>query len=58
MQESEPEVVCTHEEMTQRLRRKKDSGDGTIWEKKKSKTKSEMDGLCQPRHESYRDNKR
>ena len=39
-------------------RRKKDSGDGTTWEKKKRKSEGEMDGLCQPRHESYRDNKR
>ena len=30
------------------------SGNGTIWLKKKRKTKAEMDGLC---HESYRDNK-
>ena len=29
------------------------SGDGTTWEKKKRKTEAEMDGLCQPRHESY-----
>ena len=26
------------------------------WEKKR-KTEAEMDGLCQPRHKSYRDNK-
>ena len=30
------------------------SGDGTTWEKKKRKTEAEMDGLCQPRHESHR----
>ena len=40
-----------------RIRRKKDSGDGTTWEKKKRKTEAMMDGLCQPKHESYRDNK-
>ena len=33
---------------------KKDSGDGTTREKKAGKTEAEMDGLCQPRHESYR----
>ena len=37
-----------------RLRRKKDSGDGTTCEKKARKTEAEMDGLCQPRHESHR----
>ena len=37
------------------------TGDGTFgttWEKKKRKTKAEMDGLCQPRHESHRNDKR
>ena len=38
------------------VRRKKDPGDGATREKKKRKTEAEMDGLCQPRHESYRDN--
>ena len=41
----------------ERIRRKKYSGDGATWDKKKWKTKAEMDGLCQPRHESYRNNK-
>ena len=40
------------------VRRKKDSGDGTTWEKKKRKTEAEMDGLCRPRHDSYWDNER
>ena len=38
-------------------RRKKDSGYGTTWEKKKKrKTEAEMDGLCQTRRESYNSN--
>ena len=49
------EMVWTREEMRIIIRRKADNGDGTTWEKKKSKI--EMDGLCQPRHESYRDNR-
>ena len=28
------------------------------WEKKKRNTEAEMDGLCQPRHESHRNDKR
>ena len=40
-------------------REKKDSGDGTTREKKKKrKIDAEIDGLCQPRHDNYRDNKR
>ena len=39
------------------IRRKKESGDGTTWEKNKRKTEAGMDGLCQSRHGSYRDNK-
>ena len=56
VQQSKTEVVWTCEETRPIIRRKKDSGDGTTWEKKK-KTEAEMDGLSQPRHESYRDNK-
>ena len=57
MQESETEVVWPRKGTRPRLGRKKDSGDGTTWEKKKKKkkkknTESEMDGLCKPRHES------
>ena len=37
--------------MRLRIRRKRDSGDGTTRENKKRKTGAEMDGLCQPRHE-------
>ena len=33
-----------------------DSEDGSTREK--NKTKAKIDGLCQPRHESYRDNRR
>ena len=54
MQESKTEVVWPREEAIPRLRRKKDSGDGTTWEKKKKKTEAKVDGLCQSRHESYR----
>ena len=52
------EVVWPHKEARPRIRRKKDSGDGTTCEKKKRNTEAEMDGLCQPRHESYRKYKR
>ena len=38
------------------IRRQKDFVDGATCEKKKRKTEVEMDGLCQQRHESYRDN--
>ena len=31
--------------------------DGTTREKKKRKIEAELDGLCQPRHESHRNNK-
>ena len=37
------------------------TGDGTFgttWEKKKRKTEAEMDGLCQPSHESHRNDER
>ena len=37
---------------------KKDSGDGTTWEKKARKNEAEMDGLCQPRHGSHRNDER
>ena len=53
--ESETEVVWTSDETRPVIRRKMD-GDGTTWEEKK-KTEAEMDGLCQRRHERYRDNK-
>ena len=36
----------------------KDFGDGTTWEKKKRKTEAKMDGLCQPSHESHRNDNR
>ena len=41
-----------------RDRRKKDSGDGTTWEKKAGQTGAEMDGMCQQRHESHRNNEK
>ena len=34
------------------------TGDGTTWDKKKRKTETEMDGLCQPRHEGHRNDER
>ena len=34
------------------------TGDGTTREKKAKKTEAEMDGLCQPRHESHRNDER
>ena len=36
----------------------KDSGDGTTWEKKERNTEAEMDGLCQPIHESHQNDER
>ena len=56
VQESSTEVVWPRKEARPRLRRKKDSVDGTTREKKARKTEAEMDhdGLCQPRHESHR----
>ena len=47
-----------HVEARQRLRQKKDSGDGTTREEEKRKAKAEMAGMCQPRHEIYRYNRR
>ena len=41
-----------------RIDRKKYSGNGIKWEKKARKTESEMDGLCQPGHESNLNDKR
>ena len=52
------EVVWPRKETRPRTHRKKDSGDGTAWEKKKRKTEAEMDGLCQSRHESHRNDER
>ena len=54
MQESETEVVWPRTEAITRLRRKKDYGDGTTREKNARKTEAEMYGLCQPIHESHR----
>ena len=36
-----------------RIRQKKDSENGTTWEKTKRKTDAAMDGLCQPRHDRH-----
>ena len=58
VQESKTEVVWPRKETRPRIRRKKDSGDGTTCEKKKRKTEAEMDGLCQSRHESHRNAER
>ena len=58
VQESKTEVVWPRKETRTGIRQKKDSGDGTTWEKKKRKTEAEMDGLCQSRHESHRNDER
>ncbi len=58
VQESKTEVVWPRKEARPRICLKKDSGDGTTWEKKKRKTEADMDGLCQPRHESHRNDER
>ena len=58
VQESATQVVWPRKEARPRLRRKKDSGDGTTRAKKARKTEAEMDGLCQPRHESHRNDER
>ena len=58
VQESTTDVVWPHKAARPRIRRKKDSGDGTTWEEKKRKTEAEMDGLSQPRHESHRNDER
>ena len=58
VQESVTKVVLPSKEARPRLRRKKDSGDGTTREKKARKAEAEMDGLCQPRHESHRSDER
>ena len=51
--------IWPRKEARPRIRRKTDSGDGTTWEeKKKRKTEAEMGGQCQPRHESYRGDRR
>ena len=52
------EVVWPSKEARPRLRRKKDSGDGTTREKKARKTEAEMCGLCPQRHESHRNDKK
>ena len=58
VQESATEVVWPRKEARPRIRRKKDYGDGTTREKKARKTEAEMDGLCQSRHESHRNDVR
>ena len=58
VQESETEVVWTRQESRPRIRRTKDYGDDTTWEKKVWNTEAEMDGLCQPGHDSHRNDKR
>ena len=56
VQESKTCLVWPRKEARPLLRRKKYSGGGTTWDKKKRTTEAEMDGLCQLRHESHRDN--
>ena len=59
VQQSATQLVWSRKESRPRLRRKKDSGgDDTTREKKARKTDAEMDGLCQPRHESHRNDER
>ena len=53
MQESATEVVWTREDTRPIIRRGENTGDGATWEKKKRKTKTDMDGLCQPKHEIH-----
>ena len=47
----------TRQEVIPRIRRKKDSGHGTTWEKKARKTEAEMDGVCQSGYKSHRNEK-
>ena len=58
VQESATQAVWPPKKARPRLRRKKDSGDGVTREKKARKTEADMDGLCQPRHESHRNDER
>ena len=58
VQESATQVVWPRKEARRRLRRKKDSGDGSTRETKARKIEAEMDGLCQPRHDSHRNYER
>ena len=58
VQESATRVVWPRKEARPRLRRKTDFRDGSTREKKARKTEAEMDGLCQPRHESHRNDER
>ena len=60
VQESKTDVVWTCEESETRpsLCWKTNTGDGVIWKKKMmTNTTAEMNGLCQTRHASYRDNR-
>ena len=50
-------MVWKREETRPRIRWKTDTGDGTSWEKKKRKTKTEIDALYQKKHEGYRTTK-
>ena len=58
VQESVTKVVWPRKEARPKLCRKKDFGDGTTREKKAWKPEAETDGLCQPRHESHRNDQR
>ena len=48
-------MAWAREEARPRNRRRKESGAGIPWDKKNRKTEEEMDGLCQPGHDSSRD---
>ena len=58
VQENATKVVWPRKEAIPRIHRKKDSGDGTTREKKARKTEAVMGVLCQPRHESHRNDAR
>ena len=58
VQESATEVIWPRKEARPRLRRKNDSGYDSTREKKARKIEAEMDGLCQPRHDSHRNDER
>ena len=50
-------MVWTRYEAIPRIRRKKDSGDGTTWEKKARKTEAEIGGVLASTYDKTRDDK-
>ena len=57
VQKNKTDVVWPPKEARPRLRRRKDSGDGTTCEKKARKTEAEMYVLCQTGHETHQNDK-